>query len=109
MLAGAGNEDAKRVIAALGTYNDTLLCVVRGRVDTISAPALLEVFENHCGGIRRVKIDAEKLEYISSAGLRVLLMAVKKLGQGSVTVVNASESVKEIFETTGFDQMVRVE
>ena len=80
-----------------------------GRVDTISAPALLEVFENNYGGITRVRIDAERLEYISSAGLRVLLMAVKKLGQGSVTVMNASESVKQIFETTGFDQMVVIE
>lgn len=78
-------------------------------MDTISAPALLEVFENNCEGIMRVRIDAEKLEYISSAGLRVLMMAVKKLGQASVTVINASEPVREIFGTTGFDRMIAVE
>ena len=107
-----GIQGAKEVDNLNITYSaddDTLLCVVSGRVDTISAPALLEVFENHYEGIVRVRIDAEKLEYISSAGLRVLLMAVKKLGQGSVTVTNASEAVKEIFETTGFDQMIAVE
>ena len=78
-------------------------------MDTISAPALLEVFENNCEGIMRVRIDAEKLEYISSAGLWVLMMAVKKLGQASVTVINASEPVREIFGTTGFDRMIAVE
>ena len=88
--------------------DDTLLCILNGRVDTISAPALLEVFENNYDGIKQIKIDAKALEYISSAGLRVLMMAVKKLGAGSVTVVNASESVKEIFSTTGFDQLIEV-
>ncbi len=84
-----------------------LLCKVKGRIDTISAPALLEVFENNFDGISEVKVDAKDLEYISSAGLRVLLMAVKKTG--NVSVVNASEAVKEIFETTGFDQMIEVD
>ena len=86
--------------------NSVLYCAVTGRIDTISAPALLEVFENNYDGITGIKVDAEKLEYISSAGLRVLLMAVKKAGQG--TVINASDAVKEIFETTGFDQIIDV-
>jgi anti-sigma B factor antagonist len=86
--------------------NSVLHCTVTGRIDTISAPALLEVFETNYDGITGVKVDAEKLEYISSAGLRVLLMAVKKAGQ--VTVINASEAVKDIFETTGFDQMIQL-
>ncbi len=86
-----------------------LRCRVKGRIDTLSAPALLEVFENNYDGITGIVVDAEKLEYISSAGLRVLLMAVKKLGTGSVSVMNTSEPVKEIFETTGFDQMITVE
>ena len=89
--------------------NGVLQCQVRGRIDTISAPALLEVFENNYEGANSVVMDAGKLEYISSAGLRVLLMAVKKLGAGSVSVINTSEAVKEIFETTGFDQMITVE
>ena len=75
----------------------------------ISAPALLGIFENNYDGTASIMVDAGKLEYISSAGLRVMLMAVKKLGEGSVTVINTSEAVKEIFETTGFDQMITVE
>ena len=65
--------------------------------------------ENNGDGIARIKVDAKGLEYISSAGLRVLMIAVKKLGQGSVAVLNASEAVKEIFEATGFDQMIAIE
>ncbi|HAG68886.1 MAG TPA: hypothetical protein DCL38_02815 [Lachnospiraceae bacterium] len=87
----------------------TLICDVYGRIDTISAPELLEVLENNYNGITNVVINAKKLEYISSAGLRVLLMAVKRVGEGTVKVTNASPSVKEIFETTGFDQMINVE
>ena len=62
-------------------------------IQKLSGPegALLEVFENHCEGISKVRIDA------------------KKLGEGSVTVINASEPVREIFETTGFGQMFAVE
>ena len=77
-----------------------------GRIDTISAPTLLEILESNYDGIREVTVDASTLEYISSAGLRVLIMAVKKVG--SVTVMNTSEAVKEIFTTTGFDQMIEV-
>lgn len=87
---------------------DQLLCIVSGRIDTISAPALLEVLENNFDDIKKIRIEAGTLEYISSAGLRVLLMAVKKLGPGSVTVANASDPVKEIFTTTGFDQMIDI-
>ena len=85
-----------------------LQCRVNGRIDTISAPALLEVFENNYDGTASIMVDAGELEYISSAGLRVLLMAVKKLGADSVTVCNTSDAVKEIFETTGFDQLITV-
>ena len=87
--------------------DSTLYCAVSGRIDTISAPALMEVFENNYDGISEIKVDAKELEYISSAGLRVLMMGVKKVGQ--VTVEHTSDEVKEIFETTGFDQMMRVE
>lgn len=87
----------------------TLSCRVSGRIDTISAPALLEVFDTNSENITRVKLDAENLQYISSAGLRVLMMAAKKLGKDSVTVANSSEAVREIFETTGFDQFIHVE
>lgn len=86
-----------------------MICTVKGRIDTISAPALLEVFDKNYDAVNSIVIHAEKLEYISSAGLRVLLMAMKKLGEGTVRVTGASSAVKDIFETTGFDQMIIVE
>ena len=104
-----GAKEVDNLNITYSQFDSTLLCIVNGRVDTISAPALMEVFENNYDGIENVRIDAKTLEYISSAGLRVLLMAVKKLGEGLVTVINASEPVKEIFETTGFDQMITIE
>ena len=104
-IAGAKAVDNLRVDYAVA--GDTLSCTPVGRIDTISAPVLLEILEQNGAGLKEMKLDAAKLEYISSAGLRVLLMAVKKLGK--VSVRNASEAVKEIFETTGFDQMISVE
>jgi anti-anti-sigma factor len=89
------------------TKNDGVFhCSISGRLDTISAPVLLEIFENNYDGVKEVKVDAEKLEYISSAGIRVLMIAMKKTGH--VTVFNTSQSVREIFETTGFDQILTV-
>jgi len=107
MIEGA--EQVENLSIEYARKAGVLQCRVKGRVDTISSPALLEVFENNYDGVNSIVVDAERLEYISSAGLRVLLMAVKKLGRGSVSVINTSESVKEIFETTGFDQMITVE
>ncbi len=104
-----GAKEVDNLNITYSQIDDTLLCIVNGRVDTISAPALLEVFEKNDDGVSKIRIDAKALEYISSAGLRVLLMAVKKLGEGSVTVFNTSEAVKEIFKTTGFDQLITVE
>lgn len=107
-----GVEGAKQVenlSIDFAKKNGALLCRVNGRIDTISAPALLEVIEANSEGITALKVDAANLEYISSAGLRVLMIAVKKLGPGAVSVTNASEAVREIFETTGFDQMISVE
>ena len=102
-IAGAKEVDNLRIDYAI--EGNVLSCSPTGRIDTISAPVLLEILEQNGAGLK--EMNASNLEYISSAGLRVLLMAVKKLGR--VTVSNASEAVKEIFETTGFDQMMSVE
>ena len=83
-----------------------LECKIKGRIDTISSPALLEVFDKNYDGIKRIVIDGTELQYVSSAGLRVMLMAVKRLGDGSVSIDNASDEVKEIFDTTGFSELI---
>ena len=88
--------------------NGKLIIDLAGKIDTNNATAaeneIFEIIGSHEG--LEVVFDAGNLEYISSAGLRVLLMAVKKAGK--VTVINVSDAVKEIFETTGFDQMIDV-
>ena len=80
-----------------------------GRLDTLTAPALIAFFEKTAGEntVREVDVDCAALDYISSAGLRALLMMHKKSEKG-VTVRNINEVVKEILEQTGFDSILHV-
>ena len=104
----SGAEKIEDLTVDYKTSGGTLEMTVSGRIDTISAPAILKVFDECGEGISSVKVKAEKLEYISSAGLRTLMIMVKKLGEGNVTVEGASDDVKEIFEVTGFDGIIRL-
>lgn len=80
-----------------------------GRLDTITAPALDKELKDSLSGIETLTIDFSKLEYISSAGLRVLLGAQKVMNrQGSMTVSNVSENIMEIFEMTGFSDILTI-
>lgn len=77
-----------------------------GRLDTITAPALLELFKEaqEKGSISRITIDMKELEYVSSAGLRVFLIMKKAIGTDApFELLNMNETVQEIIETTGFD------
>jgi anti-anti-sigma factor len=87
---------------------DVLELRVTGRLDSLTAPQLLEVYEKRetTGGIRNVQVDCHALDYISSAGLRVLLIMHKQHGV-KLTAVNSL--VREILETTGFDSALEVE
>ena len=77
---------------------------IQGRVDTITAPELLELFQK-ADGVKAVELDIEKMSYISSAGLRVLLIMYKALDdKEQFKLVGTTDSVKEIMEVTGFDQ-----
>ena len=92
------------------TNEDSLTLRVEGRVDTTNAKEFEEIITNSLDGVKELIMDFESLEYISSAGLRVMLMAIKKMKkQGSMAVTNANEMVKEIFEVTGFSDLVEVE
>lgn len=92
------------------TNGESLTLKVDGRVDTTNAKEFEEIITNSLDGVKELIMDFESLEYISSAGLRVMLMAIKKMKkQGSMTVTNANEMVKEIFEVTGFSDLVEVE
>jgi anti-sigma B factor antagonist len=83
---------------------------VEGRLDTTTAPELESHLATALDGITDLTFDFEKLEYISSAGLRVLLSTVKKMNkQGTMVVKNANEMVREVFDVTGFMDILNVQ
>ena len=81
-----------------------------GRLDTTTAPALDKTIQENISEIKSLTLDFKGLEYISSAGLRVLLSAQKKMQQiGVMKVINVCESVMEVFEMTGFADILVIE
>ncbi|NLC92795.1 MAG: STAS domain-containing protein [Treponema sp.] len=87
-----------------------LFIKVSGRLDTQTSPQLEECVKGKLDGITELKIDMADLEYISSAGLRVLLMISKIMkNQGSFVICNINETVKEVFDVTGFSDILTVE
>ncbi len=88
----------------------TLTFALEGRLDTVSSPELEKRLQESLPGAAELVLDLEKLDYISSAGLRVLLAAQKTMNkQGSMTIKNANEEVMEIFEVTGFIDILNIE
>jgi anti-sigma B factor antagonist len=87
-----------------------LVLSLEGRLDTITAPELEEVVKSSIAGIDDLTFDFEKLEYVSSAGLRVLLSTQKiMMGQGTMVVKNVSDVIREIFDVTGFSDILTIE
>ena len=81
-----------------------------GRLDTLTAPTLDKTIQEEIGDTKNLILDMKSLEYISSAGLRVLLGAQKKMQKiGSMKVVNVCEAVMEVFEMTGFADILVIE
>ncbi len=81
-----------------------------GRLDTITAPALDKTINEDIGDTKNLILDVKGMEYISSAGLRVLLAAQKKMQKiGSMKVINVCEEVMEVFEMTGFADILVIE
>ena len=88
---------------------ETIIEIV-GRLDTNTAPALDKTISNDIEGTKNLVLDFKSLEYISSAGLRVLLGAQKKMQKiGSMKVTNVCEDVMEVFEMTGFADILVIE
>ncbi|MBQ9059931.1 MAG: STAS domain-containing protein [Firmicutes bacterium] len=83
---------------------------VSGRLDTTTAPELEDDLKASIEGIEELIMDLSELEYISSAGLRVLLSAQKVMNkQGSMTVTGAGSTIMEIFEVTGFTDILTIQ
>ena len=89
--------------------DETIIEIV-GRLDTITAPSLDQTISENINDLKNLVLDLKGLEYISSAGLRVLLAAQKKMQKiGSMKVTNVCETVMEVFEMTGFADILVIE
>ena len=87
-----------------------LTIVLEGRLDTMTSPQLEGELRTAVNGITELVLDLEKLNYISSAGLRVLLAAQKVMNkQGEMKIKNVSPDIMEIFEVTGFVDLLNIE
>lgn len=87
-----------------------LTVALGGRLDTTTAPQLEAELKDSLGGVASLILDMEKLDYLSSAGLRVLLTAQKTMTkQGEMKVVHVNETIMEIFEITGFADILTIE
>jgi anti-sigma B factor antagonist len=99
------------MLEIIKVQNDkNLVVALDGRLDTNTSPNLEEELKATLPSVEDLVFDLTKLEYISSAGLRVLLSAQKTMNkQGSMVVKNVSEAVKEVFEVTGFSDILTIE
>ena len=89
--------------------DEKLTVELEGRLDTTTAPQLEETLKSSLEGITELELDLKDLVYISSAGLRVLLAAQKVMNkQGSMVILNANEDLMEIFEVTGFTDILTI-
>ena len=83
---------------------------ISGRLDTVTAPSLDKTINENIGDTKNLVLDVKGMEYISSAGLRVLLSAQKKMQKiGSMKVINVCEAVMDVFEMTGFADILVIE
>ena len=88
----------------------TMIIALEGRLDTTTAPELEAQLKDALEGVTELIFDFEKLDYISSAGLRVLLSAQKvMMKQGEMKVIHANDTIMEIFEVTGFSDILTIE
>ena len=89
----------------------SMTIAIEGRLDTLTAPELEAKLKDYqMGELMEIVLDCSQLEYISSAGLRVLLEAYKSLKMGGVLrVVNANDITKKVFEVTGFESIFNIE
>ena len=89
---------------------DNVTFEVIGRLDAATSPQLEKELNTSLNGVKNLTLDFNKLEYIASAGLRVLLVAQKRMNkQGNMTIRNISEEVKEVLDMTGFINFLNIE
>ena len=105
--SAGGNSHLKILMTKDGAEYTFLL---EGRLDTITSPDLESKINEVIGDAAKLTLDLSKLEYISSAGLRVLLGALQDMeGKGEMVICNLTQSVHEVFELTGFARLFNIE
>lgn len=88
---------------------EKLTLALKGRLDTGTSPQLARVTAKELDDVKELVIDLADMEYVSSAGLRALLMAHRKMNkQGSMVLINANDLVMEIFAVTGFSSILPI-
>ena len=88
----------------------TLTLALEGRLDTTTAPELEQATKDKLEGVTELILDLAGLEYISSAGLRILLSLQKTMNRlGSMKVIHVNEIVSEVFDVTGFSDILTIE
>ena len=102
--------DLKYMTIEIKRNAEEVILQITGRLDTTTAPALDKAIAENINAIKNLVLDFKSLEYISSAGLRVLLAAQKKMQKiGSMKVTGVCEEVMEVFEMTGFSDILTIE
>lgn len=87
-----------------------LTLALEGRLDTTTAPQLEAEIKSGLEGVTDLELDFSRLDYLSSAGLRVLLAAQKTMNrQGTMVIRHANETIREVFEVTGFSEILTLE
>ena len=91
--------------------SSSLTVVISGNIDTVTAPELDAKLQENLAGIKDLVLDFAAVDYISSAGLRVILMTNQLMEDvdGNMTVKNVNEDVRDVFEMTGFDSLLNLE
>ena len=90
--------------------NDAVTRIVSGRLDTQTAPELEKELDSVLSGLKELSFDMTNLEYVSSAGLRVILKAQKAMNaQGSMKLTGVNDSIMEVFDITGFLDILTIE
>ena len=91
--------------------DNSLTVMISGNIDTVTAPELDSKLQENISDVKDLVLDFAAVDYISSAGLRVILMANQQMEDvdGNLTVKNVNEDVRDVFEMTGFDSLLNLE
>lgn len=98
------------MIIEKNVVDTTVVLKITGRLDTTTAPELEAVIDGCISGIKELVMECRELEYVSSAGLRVILKAQKLMNaQGNMKLTHVNETVMEVFDITGFADILTIE